>query len=36
VPDISEIKKTIGWQPKVGLDELLNKMIAYEREQRSL
>jgi UDP-glucose 4-epimerase len=34
VPDISEIKKTIGWQPKVGLDELLNKMIAYEREQQ--
>ena len=33
VPDISKIKRVIGWQPKVGLDELLKKMIAYEREQ---
>jgi UDP-glucose 4-epimerase len=32
VPDISKIKRVIGWQPKTGLDELLNKMIAYERE----
>jgi UDP-glucose 4-epimerase len=34
VPDISKIKRVIGWQPKVGLDELLNKMITYERESK--
>ena len=32
VPDISKIKRFIGWQPEVSLDELLKKVIAYERE----
>ena len=31
VPDISKIKGTIGWEPKVGLDEMLQRVIAYER-----
>jgi UDP-glucose 4-epimerase len=33
VPDISKIKRFIAWQPKIGLDELLKRVIAYEREQ---
>jgi len=31
VPDISKIRNLIGWQPEVDLDELLQKVIAYER-----
>jgi len=31
VPDISKIRNLIGWEPKVGLDELLQKVIAYEK-----
>jgi UDP-glucose 4-epimerase len=31
VPDISKIRKFIGWEPKVGLDELLLKVMEYER-----
>jgi len=31
VPDISKIRNLIGWQPEVNLDELLQKVIAYER-----
>jgi UDP-glucose 4-epimerase len=31
VPDISKINGLIGWQPKVGLDEMLQKVIVYER-----
>ena len=33
VPDISKIKRFIGWQPEVDLDELLQRVIAYERER---
>jgi len=33
VPDISKIKRFIGWQPEVSLDELLKQVIVYEREQ---
>ena len=31
VPDISKINGLIGWQPEVGLDEMLQKVIVYER-----
>ena len=31
VPDISKIDVLIGWRPEVGLDEMLQKVIAYER-----
>ena len=31
VPDISEINGLIGWKPEVGLDEMLQKVIDYER-----
>jgi UDP-glucose 4-epimerase len=31
VPDISKIRNLIGWRPEVELDELLQKVIAYER-----
>ena len=33
VPDISKIRKFIGWQPEVDLEELLQRVIAYERER---
>ena len=33
VPDISKIRKAIGWQPEVDLDELLQRVFAYERER---
>ena len=33
VPEISKINRLIGWQPEVGLDEMLQKVIAYERER---
>ena len=33
VPDISKIDGLIGWRPEVGLDEMLKKVIAYERER---
>jgi UDP-glucose 4-epimerase len=29
VPDISKIDQFIGWKPKVGIDEILMRMIAY-------
>ncbi len=31
VPDISKIRNLIGWQPEMGLDELLQKVIEYEK-----
>jgi UDP-glucose 4-epimerase len=30
VPDITKIRNLIRWEPKVGLDELLQKVIDYE------
>lgn len=32
VPDISKIRQFIGWEPKLTLDELLLKVIHYEKE----
>lgn len=34
VPDISEIKATIGWEPQVPLEETLRRVIAYYAETR--
>ncbi len=31
-PDISKVKNTFGWEPKVQLDEGLNKTISYFKE----
>ncbi len=31
VPDINKIRNTIGWEPKVDLDQLLQKVIDYEK-----
>jgi len=36
VPDISKINNLIGWQPKVGIDELLTKIIEYHRSNGEL
>ncbi|MGQ9610396.1 MAG: GDP-mannose 4,6-dehydratase [bacterium] len=36
VPDITKIRNTIGWEPKVNLDQLLHKVIDYERSQLNL
>ncbi len=32
-PDISKVKKMIGWQPKISLEEGLKKTIEYFRER---
>lgn len=31
VPDIAKIEAATGYRPKVGLDEILNRIIAYQR-----
>lgn len=31
VPNISKIRNLIGWEPRMGLDELLQEVIEYER-----
>ena len=31
VPDITKISNLIGWKPEMGLDELLQKVIEYEK-----
>lgn len=36
VPDISRIGKTIGWYPRVPLDETLRRVIAYSRDTQSV
>jgi UDP-glucuronate decarboxylase len=35
-PDISSAKDTLGWEPKVGLEEGLVKTIAYFKEKLDL
>ena len=32
VPDISKLRALIGYQPKVGLDEIIRRVIDYIRE----
>jgi len=36
VPDISKIRNLIGWQTEVDLDELLQKVIAFEKVTNGL
>jgi len=31
VPDISKIRRFVGWKPRVGLDDMLMRMIEYAR-----
>ncbi len=31
IPDITKIRNTIGWEPKTDLDQLLQKVIDYEK-----
>lgn len=33
VPDITRIHTLLGWSPKLGLDDMLRRVIAYERER---
>jgi UDP-glucose 4-epimerase len=33
VPDISKLGQLIGYQPKVGLDEIIDRVIAHTRER---
>ncbi len=35
VPDTSKIRDLIGWQPEVDLDELLKRVIEYEKNRHS-
>lgn len=35
VPDISKIEKAIGYRPKVGLDEILRRIVAYFKEKET-
>jgi UDP-glucose 4-epimerase len=36
VPDITKIKKTIGWLPTTPLDETIDQIIAYQRTRLNL
>lgn len=36
VPDISKIRKAIGYEPTLGIREILEKVIEYERNQGKL
>jgi nucleoside-diphosphate-sugar epimerase len=33
VPDIGRIRALIGYEPRVGLDEILNRVIADQRSR---
>lgn len=33
IPDISKINRLLGWQPLMTLEETLNRVIAYHKEQ---
>ncbi len=34
VPDLSRIREAIGYRPRVGIDEIIERVIAFERTQR--
>ena len=36
VPDISKLAELIGYEPKVGLDDIISRVIAHTREQQIL
>jgi UDP-glucose 4-epimerase len=31
VPDLSKIRRAVGFEPKVGLDEIIDRVIEYQR-----
>lgn len=33
VPDIAKIRTAVGWQPERSLEEILDDVIAYERQR---
>ena len=35
IPDLTRVKSLIGYQPKVGLDEIINRIAAHLRETTS-
>jgi UDP-glucose 4-epimerase len=35
VPDLTKVRKMVGYEPEVDLDEILRRVIAYFRENRS-
>ena len=35
VPDLKKIKKLLNWEPKVGIDEILNHVIQYTHQQET-
>jgi UDP-glucose 4-epimerase len=36
VPDISKLAQLIGYEPKIGLDDILSRVIAHMREQQAV
>ena len=34
VPDIAKIKRTVGWEPTISLDETLRQVIDYEKAKK--
>jgi UDP-glucose 4-epimerase len=36
VPDISKIRRVVGYEPRVHLDEIIRNVIAYWQVERSL
>jgi UDP-glucose 4-epimerase len=36
VPDLSKIRAAVGYEPKVGLDEIIERVIAYQRSSMSV
>jgi UDP-glucose 4-epimerase len=36
VPDIAKIKRTIGWEPAISLDETIDQIIAYQKMRLKL
>jgi UDP-glucose 4-epimerase len=34
VPDTSKARRLIGWEPRVGLDEIIERVAAHRREER--
>jgi UDP-glucose 4-epimerase len=30
VPDISKIKKSLGWSPKIGLDQIIQDVVDFQ------
>ncbi len=35
VPDLNKIRRTIGYEPRVGIDEIIRRVVDYERRRRS-